>query len=82
MLCADKAYLDNALLTAVESVGGVPYIPFKSNSKPTGESDAWRCLWHMAKLLDVSLYDVLKGTALPANTCSHCGGALRNAEEP
>lgn len=48
-LCADKAYLDNALLTAVESVGGVPYIPFKSNSKPTGDSDAWRRLWHMVE---------------------------------
>ena len=35
--------------------------------------------FRMAKLLDVSLYDVLKGTALPANTCPHCGGALTSA---
>lgn len=48
-LCADKAYLDNALLTAVESVGAVPYVPFKTNSKPTGDSDAWRRLWHMVE---------------------------------
>jgi hypothetical protein len=25
----------------------VPYIPFKSNSRATGKSDAWRRLWHM-----------------------------------
>lgn len=46
-LCADKAYLSNEILTAVEAVGGVPYVPFKSNSKGTGKSDAWRRLWHM-----------------------------------
>jgi hypothetical protein len=31
--------------------------------------------FRIAKLLDVSLYDVLKGTALPKNTCPHCGRA-------
>lgn len=46
-LCADKAYLSNDILTAVEAAGGVPYVPFKSNSKGTGRSDAWRRLWHM-----------------------------------
>jgi IS5 family transposase len=49
VLCADKGYLSNEILTAVEGVGGVPYVPFKSNSKPTGESDAWRRLWHMVE---------------------------------
>jgi hypothetical protein len=43
---ADKAYLSNDNLTAVESVGGVPYVPFKANSRATGKSDAWRRLWH------------------------------------
>lgn len=38
--------------------------------------------FRMAKLLDVSLYDVLKGTALPPNMCPHCGGVLPRAEEP
>jgi len=46
-LSADKAYLSNEILTAIEKVGGVPYIPFKSNSRGTGKSDAWRRLWHM-----------------------------------
>lgn len=46
-LSADKAYLSNEILTTIESVGAVPYIPFKSNSKGTGRSDAWRRLWHM-----------------------------------
>ncbi len=45
-LAADKAYLSNEILTAVEAVGGVPYVPFKSNSRKTGKSDAWRRLWH------------------------------------
>lgn len=46
-MAMDKAYLSNDILTAVEAVGGVPYVPFKSNSRPTGESEAWRRLWHM-----------------------------------
>jgi transposase len=46
-LSADKAYLSNEILTAIEKVGGVRYIPFKSNSRATGKSDAWRRLWHM-----------------------------------
>jgi transposase len=45
-LSADKAYLSNANLTAVEAVGAVPYIPLKANSRPTGKSDAWRRLYH------------------------------------
>lgn len=48
-LSADKAYLSNEILTAVEAAGGVPYIPFKSNSRATGKSDAWRRLWHMVE---------------------------------
>ena len=45
-LSADKAYLSNDNLTAVEEVGAVPYIPFKNNSRGTGNSDAWRHMWH------------------------------------
>ncbi len=41
---ADKAYLSHDNLVAVESVGAVPYIPFKSNSKADGPA-AWRRLW-------------------------------------
>jgi hypothetical protein len=32
--------------------------------------------FRIAKLLDVSLYDVLQGTAMPKNTCPHCGRAI------
>jgi hypothetical protein len=32
----------NENLVAVEAVGAVPYVPFKSNSRGTGGSDAWR----------------------------------------
>lgn len=46
-LSADKAYLSNENLVAIETAHAVPYITFKSNSKGTGESDAWRRLWHM-----------------------------------
>jgi len=41
---ADKAYLSRANLTAIEAVGAIPYIPFKSNSKAAGPA-AWRRLW-------------------------------------
>lgn len=40
----DKAYLSHANLAAVEAVGGVPYVPFKSNSQGDG-SAAWRRMW-------------------------------------
>ena len=46
-LSADKAYLSNENLVAVEAAGAVPYVPFKSNSRGTGGSDAWRRLWHL-----------------------------------
>jgi transposase len=41
---ADKAYLSHANLAAIEAVGAVPYIPFKSNSKGEGPA-AWRRMW-------------------------------------
>jgi transposase len=41
---ADKAYLSNANLTAIESVGATPYVPFKLNSRSEG-SEAWRRMW-------------------------------------
>lgn len=46
-LSADKAYLSNDNLVAIEAAHAVPYIPFKSNNKGTGRTDAWRRLWHM-----------------------------------
>lgn len=45
-LSADKAYLSNDNLTAVEAANAVPYIPLKANSRPTGKSAAWRRLYH------------------------------------
>jgi transposase len=41
-----RLHLSNEILTTIESVGAVPYVPFKSNSRGTGGSDAWRRLWH------------------------------------
>lgn len=43
---ADKAYLAHDNLAAIESVGAVPYVPFKSNSQGEG-SAAWRRMWGM-----------------------------------
>lgn len=43
---ADKAYLSNANLTAIESVGAVPFVPFKINSRAEG-SPAWKRMWAM-----------------------------------
>lgn len=47
---ADKAYLSNANIAAVEAVGAMPYIPFKSNSTPHSGSAAWRRLYHYYSL--------------------------------
>jgi transposase len=41
---ADKAYLSHDNLAIVEQAGGVPFIPFKSNSSPTGSS-AWEKMY-------------------------------------
>lgn len=46
---ADKAYLSHANLAAVESVGGRPFVPFKSNSGSAG-SEAWERLYHLFSL--------------------------------
>ena len=40
---ADKGYLSNKNLQAIEAIGAVPFIPFKSNSKGAGPA-AWRLL--------------------------------------
>lgn len=47
---ADKAYLSNDNLAAIEAAGAVPYIPFKSNSSPTGNTEAWQRLFHYFSL--------------------------------
>lgn len=46
---ADKAYLSHANLAAVEKVGAVPFVPFKSNSGSSG-SDAWERMYHYFSL--------------------------------
>lgn len=43
---ADKAYLSNKNLVAIDAVGAVPYIPFKSNSGHDGSAQ-WKKLWHL-----------------------------------
>lgn len=46
----DKAYLSNENLLAIEGVGAAAYIPFKSNSTPTGNTEAWQRLFHYFSL--------------------------------
>jgi transposase len=46
---ADKAYVGHANLAAIEAVGAVPYIPFKSNNQGEGPA-AWRRAWHTFSL--------------------------------
>ncbi len=44
---ADKAYLSRKNLNAVEAVGAMPFIPFKSNTlEPTG-AGAWARMYHL-----------------------------------
>jgi transposase len=44
---ADKAYLSRRNLNAVESVGGMPFIPFKSNIVEPTEAGAWARRYHL-----------------------------------
>jgi len=41
---ADKGYVANKNLEAIEAVGAIPFIPFKSNNKGLGPA-AWRRMW-------------------------------------
>lgn len=47
---ADKAYLSNENLAAIEATGAAAYIPFKTNSSPTGNTEAWQRLFHLFSL--------------------------------
>lgn len=44
---ADKAYLSHKNLNAVESVGGMPFIPFKSNTLEPTEAGMWARMYHL-----------------------------------
>jgi Transposase DDE domain len=44
---ADKAYLSHKNLNAVEAVGAMPYIPFKSNTLEPTEAGMWARMYHL-----------------------------------
>jgi hypothetical protein len=44
---ADKAHLSRKNLNAVESVGGMPLIPFKSNTVDPTEAGMWARMYHL-----------------------------------
>ncbi len=44
---ADKAYLSRKNLNAVEAVGAMPFIPFKSNTLEPTEAGAWARMYHL-----------------------------------
>jgi transposase len=44
---ADKAYLSRKNLSAVESIGAMPFIPFKSNTLEPTEAGAWARMYHL-----------------------------------
>ena len=47
---ADKAYSGRPGLELVDSLGGVPYIPFKARTRPDKNGETWRRLWHFFQL--------------------------------
>ena len=48
---ADKAYLSRSNLRAAVDAGAIPFIPFKSNSRPGAEKDSlWNYLYHYFNL--------------------------------
>jgi transposase len=44
---ADKAYLSRKNLNAVEAVGGMPFIPFKSNTLEPTKAGTWTKMYHL-----------------------------------
>jgi transposase len=49
-ISADKGYLSNANLEAIEATGAAAYIPFKLNSQGSTGSETWRRLFHFFSL--------------------------------
>ena len=45
-LSGDKAYLSKDNFELVNSIGGTFYVPFKSNSQPTGNGMLWKKMYH------------------------------------
>lgn len=45
-LSGDKAYLSKNNFEVVENLGGTLFVPFKSNSKPTGNGMLWKKMYH------------------------------------
>ena|SRR5215212_8836972 len=44
---AHKAYLSRKNLSAVEAVGGMPFVPFKSNTLEPTEAGTWAKMYHL-----------------------------------
>ena len=44
---ADKAYLSHKNLKAVEVAGGMPFVPFKSNTVEPTEAGTWAKMYHL-----------------------------------
>lgn len=44
---ADKAYLSHKNLSAVEALGGMPFVPFKSNTLEPTKAGTWAKMYHL-----------------------------------
>jgi transposase len=44
---ADKAYLSHKNLSAVEALGGMPFVPFKSNTLEPTKGGTWAKMYHL-----------------------------------
>ena len=44
---ADKAYLSHKNLSAVEAMGGLPFVPFKSNTLESTKAGTWAKMYHL-----------------------------------
>ena len=49
-ISADKAYNSRQNLGLVDELGGVPFIPFRSNTKPDLKAPIWNKMWHLFSL--------------------------------
>jgi len=47
---ADKAYSGRDNYALVDALGGMPFIPFRSNAKPDPKAPMWNKMWHLFAL--------------------------------
>ena len=54
---ADKQYISKNNLEVIDEIGATPYIPFKKNSKASGNGSVWKKMYYYVMLKNEEFYE-------------------------